>query len=220
MQNNTDSWYDALETQLRTRVRGTDSLQVSYTLAYSKRDGVSHYQNYFGTMRTPNQYGYQEGGNRHNLAVSGSTSLPWKLQASGIVRWLSGSPFTVQAGVDLDGDGQTQSDRPANLPITVGMGDVNAQLAVINAFRASRNLPAVDAALLDLDQYLSLDLRLTKQIGLGSTRRVDLFIEAYNVTNHVNFNPNVTANMVSTAFLSRTSASDPRQIQWGFRFGF
>ena len=74
MQNNTDSWYDALETQLRTRVRGTDSLQVSYTLAYSKRDGVSHYQNYFGTMRTPNQYGYQEGGNRHNLAVSGSTT--------------------------------------------------------------------------------------------------------------------------------------------------
>jgi len=220
MQNNTESWYDAVETQFRTRVRGADSLQVSYTLAFSKRDGVSHYQNYFGTMRTPHQYGYQEGGNRHNLAVSGSTRLPWDLQASGIARWLSGSPFTVQAGVDLDGDGQTQSDRPADLPITVGMGDVGAQLAVINAFRASRNLPAVSASLLDLDPYLSLDLRLTKQVGLGGTRRVDLFIEAYNVTNHTNFNPNVTANMVSTSLLSRTSASDPRQIQWGFRFGF
>ena len=33
MQNNTTSWYNALETQLRTRVRGADSLQVSYTLA-------------------------------------------------------------------------------------------------------------------------------------------------------------------------------------------
>ena len=220
MQNNTSSWYNALETQLRTRVHGTDNIQVSYTLAFSQRDGVNHYQNYFGTMRTPQQSGYQEGGTRHNLAVSGSTHLPWDFQISGIVRWLSGSPFTVQAGVDLDGDGQTQSDRPAGLPITVGMGDVASQLAVINAFRAARNLAAIDASLLDLNPYASADLRLTRQVRVGGTRRVDLFIEAYNLTNHVNFNPNVTANMVSTSFLARTTASDPRQIQWGLRFAF
>ena len=220
MQNSTTSWYNAVETQLRTRVRGSDNIQVSYTLAFSQRDGVNHYQNYFGTMRTPQQSGYQEGGHRHNIAVSGSTHLPWDLQISGIVRWLSGSPLTVQAGVDLDGDGQTQSDRPLGLPITVGMGDVASQLTLINAFRAGRNLPVIDGALLNLDPYLSLDLRLTRQVRLGGTRRVDLFIEGYNLTNHVNFNPNVTANMVSTSFLSRTSASDPRQIQWGLRFAF
>ena len=220
MQNNTTSWYNAVETQLRTRVRGSDNIQVSYTLAFSQRDGVSHYQNYFGTMRSPQQSGYQEGGNRHNLAVSGSTHLPWDLQVSGIVRWLSGSPFTVQAGVDLDGDGQTQSDRPVGLPITVGMGDVASQLAVINAFRAGRNLPPIDAVLLNMDPYISTDLRLTRQVRVGGTRRVDLFIEGYNLTNHVNLNPNVTANMVSTSFLSRTTASDPRQIQWGLRFAF
>ncbi len=220
MQNNTTSWYNAVETQLRTRVRGADSLLISYTLAYSTRDGVNHYQNYFGTMRTPQQYGYQEGGNRHNLTVSGSTHLPWDLQVSGIVRWLSGSPFTVQTGTDLDGDGQTQSDRPVGLPITVGMGDVASQLAIINAFRATRNLAAIPASMLDLDSYLSVDARLTKQIRLGGTHRVDLFIEGYNLTNHVNFNPNVNANMNSAAFLSRTSAADPRQIQWGFRYAF
>jgi hypothetical protein len=220
MQNNTTSWYNAVETQLRTRVRGADSLQVSYTLAFSQRDGVNHYQNYFGTMRTPQQFGYQEGGNRHNLTVSGSTHLPGEFQVSGIVRWLSGSPFTVQAGVDLDGDGQTQSDRPVGLPITVGMGDVDSQFAIINAFRASRNLPPISRDLLDLDQYLSIDARLTKQIRIAGTHRVDLFIEGYNLTNHVNFNPNVTANLVSTSFLSRTTAGDPRQIQWGFRYAF
>jgi hypothetical protein len=220
MQNNTSSWYNAIETQLRTRVHGADNIQVSYTLAFSQRDGVNHYQNYFGTMRTPNQFGYQEGGNRHNLSVSGSTHLPWDFQVSGIVRWLSGSPFTLQAGVDLDGDGQTQSDRPAGLPITVGMGDVASQLSLINAFRAGRGLTPIDASLLDLDPYVSIDLRLTRQIRIGGTRRVDLFIEGYNLTNHVNFNPNVTANMNSTSFLSRTTASDPRQIQWGLRFAF
>jgi hypothetical protein len=171
-------------------------------------------------MRNPQQFGYQEGGNRHNLTVSGSTSLPWGLQVSGIVRWLSGSPFTVQAGTDIDGDGQTQSDRPIGLPITVGMGDVAGQLAIINAFRAARNLAPIPASMLDLDPYVSLDARLTKQIRLGGSHRVDLFIEGYNLTNHVNFNPNVNANMNSAAFLSRTTAGDPRQIQWGFRYAF
>jgi hypothetical protein len=70
-----------------------------------------------------------------------------------------------------------------------------------------------------LAPYLSVDLRLTKQVRLGGSRHADLFIERYNLTNHVNFNPNVTAAMVSTSFLSRTTASDGRQIQWGFRFG-
>jgi hypothetical protein len=220
MQNNTTSWYNALETQLRTRVRGADSLQVSYTLAFSQRDGVNHYQNYFGTMRTPQQFGYQEGGNRHNLTVSGSTHLPLDFQVSGIVRWLSGSPFTVQTGVDLDGDGQTQSDRPVGLPITVGMGDADSQFAIINGFRAARNLAPITRDQLNLDQYLSVDVRLTKQVRLTGSHRIDLFIEGYNLTNHVNFNPNVTANLVSTTFLARTSASDPRQIQWGFRYAF
>src|SRR5262249_27357072 len=161
-----------------------------YTLAFSTRDGVNHYQNYFGTMRTPQQYGYQEGGNRHNLTVSGSTHLPWDLQVSGIVRWLSGSPYTVQAGVGLDRGGPRQSDRPVGLPITVGMGDVDAQLAIINAFRASRNLAPVTASMLQPDQYVSIDGRLTRQIRLGGTNRIDLFVEGYNLTNHVNFNPN------------------------------
>jgi hypothetical protein len=220
LRNNTTSWYNAVETQLRTRVRGADSLQVSYTLAFSQRDGVNHYQNYFGTMRTPQQFGYQEGGNRHNLTVSGSTHLPADFQVSGIVRWLSGSPFTVQAGVDLDGDGQTQSDRPVGLPITVGMDDVTSQLAIINAFRASRNLAPISADLLNLDAYVSVDARLTRQFRVQGSHRVDLFIEAYNLTDHVNFNPNVTANLVSTSFLSRTTAGDPRQIQWGVRYAF
>ena len=79
--------------------------------------------------------------------MSGSTHLPLDFQLSGIVRWLSGSPFTVQAGVDLDGDGQTQSDSPVGLPISVGMGDVASQLA-IDRFRASRNLaPIADGML-------------------------------------------------------------------------
>jgi len=53
-----ESWYDALEVQLRTRVRGTDNLQVSYAYSRSRLDGVTFYSTYRGTERTPQQDGY------------------------------------------------------------------------------------------------------------------------------------------------------------------
>ena len=60
-------------------------------------------------------------------------------------------------------------------------------LEAINVLRAGRNLPALDPALLKLDPYRSVDLRLTKAIPFGGGRRLELLLEAFNVTNHVNF---------------------------------
>src|SRR5262249_2522405 len=145
MQNFTKSWYDALETQVRTRVRGTENLQVSYTLSRTYRDGVNHYQTYRGTMRTPDEVRYSETDTRHNFSFAGSTTLPGRIQFSVIARIISGSPIPVQAGADLDGDAQNQNDRPAGLPITVGRTNVDQNLAIINAFRLARNLPAITA---------------------------------------------------------------------------
>ncbi|MBA2355865.1 MAG: TonB-dependent receptor, partial [Acidobacteria bacterium] len=58
LENFTRSWYNAVESQFRTRFKGVDSLSVSYTLSSTTRDGVNHYQNYPGTMRTPHEKGY------------------------------------------------------------------------------------------------------------------------------------------------------------------
>jgi hypothetical protein len=103
---------------------------------------------------------------------------------------------------------------------------VTDSLAAINAFRASRNLAAINAPLLNLDPYRSVDLRVTKAIHLGGSRRLDAFIEAFNVTNHVNFRPplgnppNAGASIIAPAFLVRTAARDARQVQWGLRYVF
>jgi hypothetical protein len=212
------SWYNALEVQLRTRVRGTDSLQVSYAYSRSMLDGVTFYSTYRGTDRTPHQYGYNPTDTPHNLSVAASTSLPWKMQLSGVFRAISGTPFSVSAGIDLDGDLNTQGDRPAGLPPTVGRGDVAGQLALINAFRATRNLAPVSADLLKPDPIVVLDTRLTKVIPLGS-RRFEVFLEAYNLTNYVTLTGG-SGNMSLSTFLIRTGARDARQIQWGGRFTF
>ena len=220
IENFTESQYDALETQFRTRVRGTDSVQVSYTLSRTYLNGVSHFANFRGTQRTPQEEGYSGQDTRHNLSIAASTSLPWGVDLSGVFRALSGAPYNVQAGFDVDGDGQTQGDRPIGLSITVGRGDVDESLTIINALRASRNIAPVSVDLLALEPYVALDLRLTKAFTITAGRELQLFAEAYNMANRVNFQSTPNGNINSTSFLVRSTAADARQIQFGARFAF
>lgn len=217
--NFTETWYDALEVQLRTRVRGTDSLQVSYAFSKSTIDGVTFYSTFRGTERTPQQKGYNATDTPHNLSVAASTSLPWGFQLSGVFRAISGTPLAVNAGIDLDGDLNPQGDRPLGLEPVVGRGDVETQLRLINEFRASRGLSLIDADLLKPNKIVNLDVRLTKVFPLSDTKRLEAFLEAYNLTNYVTLTGG-TGNMSSAAFLIRTGARDARQVQWGGRIRF
>ena len=113
LENFTKSWYDALETQLRTHLGSADSLQVSYTLSRSYLDGVDFFLTTRGTQRTPHERGYNPSDQRHNLTVAGTMTLPWEIQLAGILKLVSGSPFKIQAGPDLDGDSIVTGDMPA-----------------------------------------------------------------------------------------------------------
>jgi hypothetical protein len=217
--NFSESWYDALEVQLRTRVRGTDSLQISYAYSKSTLDGVTFYSTFRGTERTPREKGDNPTDTPHNLSIAASTSLPWGVQLSGVFRAISGGPLGVTAGVDLDGDLNAQNDRPAGLPITVGRGDVGGQLELINAYRATRNQAPISADLLKPNPIIGVDVRLTKSFSIGANRRIETFLEGYNATNYTTLTGG-TNNMSLPAFLIRTGARDARQVQWGARFRF
>jgi outer membrane receptor protein involved in Fe transport len=220
LENFTKSWYKAVEAQFRTRMKFVDSLTVSYTLSTSTRDGVNHYQNYPGTMRTPDEEGYSEQDTRHNLSASASVTLPYGVQFSSILRALSGTPFGVSAGFDIDGDTQVQNDRPAGLPITVGREDVAESVRIINELRATRNLAPITEDFLKLNPFVSLDLRFTKDFGLPNRSNIELFLESYNTLNRVNYAGGGNGSIISPALLIRNSARDPRQIQLGARFTF
>ncbi len=221
MENFTDTWYDALETQLRTKFRGVDQMLISYTLSRSYRDGVNFFGTFRGTQRTPNERGYNDTDQRHNLTFSAATTLPGLIQLSGIVKAISGSPMLAQAGFDMDGDGSITNDRPAGLPTRVGREKVDESLQIVNDLRTARGLPPIAKELLHLDPFLSVDVRVIKVLPLRDDSRVELFIETYNLTNHVNFQPfTVNANIIARDFLIRNSARDARQIQWGVRYAF
>jgi hypothetical protein len=219
MENYVTSAYNALQMQLRTRVRGANSLQISYTLSKQRINGVDFFSTLRGTQRTPREEGDHPLDTPHNLSVSASTTLPFQIQLSGIAKALSGPPFKVQAGPDLDGDGVATGDRPRGLPPTIGRGDVAGQLALINAFRQSINLPAIDASRLGLFTYFTLDMRATKAFPFADHHRVEVFLEAFNLTNHVNLS-GYNSNMNTLSFLIPTSARPARQIQWGARYSF
>jgi hypothetical protein len=219
LQNYVTSRYNALQMQLRTRVRGGNSLQVSYTLSKQKINGVDFFNVLRGTQRTPQEKGDHILDTPHNLSVSASTVLPFDIQFSGILKALSGTPFKVQAGPDLDGDNVAQGDRPSGLPPTIGRGDVDEQLSLVNTFRQSINLPPIDAARVDLFSYFTLDLRATKAFQLRADRRIEVFLETFNLTNKVNYS-GYNGNMNTNSFLIPTSARSARQLQWGLRFSF
>jgi hypothetical protein len=121
----------------------------------------------------------------------------------------------------LDGDFSTDGDRPRGLPTALGREDVDESLRIINDFRAEHGLPPIDRELLNLDPFITLDARVTKSIDLGENKRLDLLIEGFNLTNHVNYQPfTINGTMISPDFLIRNSARDARQFQWGVRFYF
>ena len=226
LENFTKSSYDALETQLRGHLGARDSFQVSYTLSRSYMDGVDFFLTTRGTQRTPHERGYNPTDQRHNLAVAGSMTMPWDLHVSGILKLASGSPIKVQSGLDLDLDQTVTGDLPPGIPITVGRERVDESLSAINAFRATQGLTPIDRSLLLLDPYRSLDVRLTKTIRIGANRRIELLVEGFNLTNHVNFRPPLGSqpqdgvSLNTRSALARTAARDARQIQWGLRYAF
>ena len=105
------------------------------------------------------------------------------------------------------------------LPPTIGRGDPSAQLELINAFRRSINLQAVDASRLDLFPYFTLDMRATKAFPFADRQRIEVFLETFNLTNHVNLS-NYNGNMNTNSFLIASSARPARQVQWGLRYSF
>ena len=111
-------------------------------------------------------------------------------------------------------------DLPPGIPITVGRERVDESLAIINDFRASVGQAPIDRSHLKLDPYRSLDARIAKSIRLRGSHRLELVIEGFNLSNHVNFRTDAVANMNASSFLLRTSARDGRQIQWGGRYRF
>jgi hypothetical protein len=164
--------YDALVVGLDRRFAKLQ-FRASYTLSYN-RDDDSNERNYLGityenAYDLNSEYGWSRNDVRHRGVLSGVWDLPWGLQASSTLEWLTGTPFSAFTGVDSNGDGQL-TDRPiiAGVPL------------LRNSFRQPNDF-----------QH---DLRIAKTFRFARENSLEWSAEMFNVWNTKNYayaiNPN------------------------------
>ena len=120
--------------------------------------------------------------------------------ASTLWTFYAGAPQNVTVGSDVNGDGNSSSDRPLIGPYALG--------------RNTHQGPGAG----------TIDLRLSKRIPVRERYAVEFLAEAFNVLNHVNFTGvNTTwgtALVPRSTFGQYTFAADPRQIQLAVKIFF
>jgi len=215
--------YDALLVAFNKRFSHNYQARVSYTLAYSRGNtsgnGVagSGFQ-VLDDMHLELNEGPSAFDTRHNLVISGQALVPKTggLNVSWVARALSGSPFSLtNANIDPDRNG-SQSEPLAAGDYTSASTTANAVLYTVNGYKSERNGAYGPG-------FFNADVRLGYRFTLHDSRRVEVFADIFNVTNHTNFaNPSGNIGTPATFLvLSAYSTSyAPRKLQIGARLQF
>jgi hypothetical protein len=210
--------YDALMMQFDKRFSHNYSARVSYTLAHSRGNtsgaGIagSNYQ-VLDDMHLELNEGPTNFDQRHNLVLSGMAVVPRTggLNFSWVARALSGSPFSLTNG-NIDQDRNGTSAEPLNPGDYSGTG---ANAYTVKGYQAQRNGAYGPG-------FFQTDLRAGYRFNLGHARRLNAFVDMFNITNRVNF-AIPSGNQANPTFLVLTGYSTsytPRKIQAGVRFEF
>jgi len=210
-----NSFYHGFTAQAQRRFSRNFSLNAHYTFSKSI-DEVTDFNSDFSAQNPLNlrlDRALSSFDQRHRFVASGVIQSPF---GNPIVRdWLvspivvaqSGRPFNLLLGFDANNDGRSQSDRPGQAGRNTGRGDA----------------------------FYSVDLRLARRFFVKESRYLEITVEGFNLFNQTNFQGinNVIGGTPMTDFDARgradrrptdplgfTSASDPRQLQFGARFNF
>jgi Carboxypeptidase regulatory-like domain len=216
--------YDALMLQFEKRFSNNYSSRVSYTLAHSRGNtsgagiAASGFQ-VLDDMHLELNEGPTNFDQRHNLVVSGTALVPRTggLNFSWVARALSGSPFSLT-------NGNIDPDRNGTIAEPLAPGDYSGtgpDAYTVKGYKAERNGAYGPG-------FFQLDMRAGYRFNLGARRRLNAFVDMFNVTNRTNFATGTqpgapSGNQASPTFLVPTLYSTsytPRKVQLGVRYEF
>jgi hypothetical protein len=217
-QSNGNSWYNAMLVGIERRSGGGPAFGVSYTLSKQTRDVEDFNFTPQDNYNRAAEKGPASNDRRHQLVANMVYPLPWTMQIGLFAQARSALPFNITTGLDNNRD-TTINERP---DLANPDGDPRLASTYNGTFTGrvgnlSRNFGRGDA-------YFEAHLRVSKMIVLNRAGldRVELFVEALNLTNHVNLG-NPQGNIRSAAFGQSTafnSDSSPRRMELGFRLDF
>jgi hypothetical protein len=144
--------------------------------------------------------------------------LPWKITFGAIWQVRSALPFSaLTAATDADGLQQYVPGTSRN------QGNRDLNLAAVNAYRATLNLPAIPASQIDSSRFNSLDLRASRPFFVKGERRVDAIAQVFNVlgvTNLIGAVPPNTTTANSANFGRILGAFNLQQAELAVRIVF
>jgi Carboxypeptidase regulatory-like domain/TonB dependent receptor len=127
----------------------------------------------------------------------------------------SNNAFKTQSTSNFPNGGAAYFSTPAYTAFSTGYGPALPQT------------PGVERNSLTQPGYRDVDLTLVKGFGfpnnraLGENARLEFRLDAYNVFNNLNFNPNSMSNIITSAnFGTETTALSGRVVTLGARFSF
>jgi hypothetical protein len=157
--------------------------QAFYTYGRA-RDDDSNERNFSGLFYQDFQdldaeYTWSNNDVRHNFVANFTWSFAWDVELGGIFMARGGLPYSHLANQDQNGDGDFGNDRQF----------INGSDTGRNAYRQP--------------SFKRLDLRLSKGVGLGGGRRLDLAVDVFNVLG----GDNLFVNAANTNYLGATAGS-------------
>jgi hypothetical protein len=199
------SRYDSWATTLRRRTART-LFSLSYILSSSKGWGGQPTASYSGNgiavtpekQFAPGEFGPTRIDERHRVVASGLFELPWGFQIAPIIQFATARPYSLNSGVDLDGDGRSTVDRvctgfsaqsllQASIAGTIPAG-ATARGCTQVPVNSQRSGFVVNGTAIDerSGNYFNIDTRVTKTFPIGEKVKVRAYINFFNIFNREN----------------------------------
>src|ERR1700722_17840306 len=231
------SRYDAMNVSYRKRLSKRYSVNASYVLskalAYNGNsaafgNGPTDELNWFA----PHDLGPTPADERHRITISGLVNLKWGVTFTPIMQWATGRPYNITEGItDVFGYGSgvgtthaiVLDNAPTNLTATAA--STAAQLQACIAGNTCEQLPYNYLRGAD---FFQLDARVGRIFRIKERMKLELFFQAFDMTNHANFGTSYGGNIRTstfqqpTGFVTASGVIVPKSFagEFGARFSF
>jgi hypothetical protein len=231
------SRYDGMNISYRRRMSKNFSINTTYVLSHALAyngnsaafgNGPTDLLNWFA----PHDLGPTPADERHRITFSGLINLKWGITVAPIMQWATGRPYNATEGItDVFGFGSgvgtthaiVLNSDPNNLTATASY--TAAQLTACISANTCHQVPYDYLRGAD---FFQLDARFGRFFRFGERAKLEVFFQAFDMTNRANFGTSYGGNIRTstflqpTAFITTSGVIVPKSFagEFGARFSF
>ena len=216
IRSDADLRYKALYVKAEKRYSHNYQYMVSYP--FTDSDDNNPMARFLDVNNLDLDWGPSGGERRHAFVASGSVLMPWEITLGLLYTYRTQLPWSATAGRDLNGDTFNTDLVPGT---SRNSGSRNLNLEAVNVYRAANGFAAIRAEDIDSSRISVMDMRVSKALRFGGSRKIELLAQAFNLFNTENlqaqFGAGRVGNALSNTFGRITSARPARQVELAVR---